>query len=114
VFAIPRRDLEVCRAVTPLKPFEALSMAIPVIATGLPALAEIVSASAGGRLVPAGSEQALAETIMQLGRDRSEREQLGRAGREYVLAHHTPERASAAVGSALGSLVRKNGERDER
>ena len=26
LFAIPRRNLEVCRAVTPLKPFEALAM----------------------------------------------------------------------------------------
>ncbi len=27
--ALPRRDLEVCRAVTPLKPFEAMAMGSP-------------------------------------------------------------------------------------
>jgi glycosyltransferase involved in cell wall biosynthesis/Flp pilus assembly protein TadD len=114
LFAIPRLDLEVCRAVTPLKPFEALSMAIPVLASDLPALSEIVSASGGGRVVPVGSEDALAETITTLARDPEARERLGRSGREYVLAGHTPERASAALGIALVSLVSKNGVRDER
>ena len=110
LFAIPRRDLEVCRAVTPLKPFEALSMELPVLASDLPALAEIVSASGGGRLVPPGSAEALAETIVELGGDQAAREQLGRSGREHVIAEHTPQRASAAIGGALGDLLRKNGE----
>jgi glycosyltransferase involved in cell wall biosynthesis/Flp pilus assembly protein TadD len=113
LFAIPRRNLEVCRAVTPLKPFEALAMQIPVIASDLPALAEIVSASGGGRTVPADSEKALAEAILDLGGDPSARERLGRSGREYVLAHHTPERATAAVSAALAAVVGDNGSRNE-
>jgi glycosyltransferase involved in cell wall biosynthesis/Flp pilus assembly protein TadD len=113
LFAIPRRDLEVCRAVTPLKPFEALAMGIPVLASDLPALAEIVTAAGGGRLVPAGSEDALAKAVVELSRDAAERERLGHSGREYVLAEHTPERASAALGSALTGLVGQNGGRDE-
>jgi glycosyltransferase involved in cell wall biosynthesis len=113
LFAIPRRDLEVCRAVTPLKPFEALAMGIPVLASDLPALAEIVTASRGGRLVPAGSEDALAEAVLELGRDPAARERMGKRGREYVLAEHTPERASVALGSALTGLVGQNGGRDE-
>jgi glycosyltransferase involved in cell wall biosynthesis/Flp pilus assembly protein TadD len=111
LFAIPRRDLEVCRAVTPLKPFEALSMGIPMLASDLPALAEIVSASGGGRTFAPGSEQALAESILDLGADPAAREQLGRSGREYVLAHHTAERATDAIHAALGSIVGENGRR---
>ena len=68
LFAIPRRNLEVCRVVTPLKPFEALSMEVPVLANDLPALAEIVSSSGGGRTVSPGSEEALAQAILELAR----------------------------------------------
>ena len=39
VFVLARHDLEVCRAVTPLKPYEALAMGVPVIASDFPALA---------------------------------------------------------------------------
>jgi glycosyltransferase involved in cell wall biosynthesis/Flp pilus assembly protein TadD len=110
LFAIPRRDLEVCRAVTPLKPFEALSMQIPVLASELPALAEIVSSSGGGRTVAPGSEQELAQAILDLGNDRSARERLGRSGRQHVLAHHTPERVSAAARLPIAGLVGQNTE----
>jgi glycosyltransferase involved in cell wall biosynthesis len=112
LFAIPRRNLQVCRAVTPLKPFEALSMEIPVIATDLPALAEIVSSSKGGRVVSPSSESSLAESILEFAGDPSAREELGRNGRRHVLAHHTPERASEAVSVPLMSLVSQN--RDTR
>jgi glycosyltransferase involved in cell wall biosynthesis/Flp pilus assembly protein TadD len=109
LFAIPRLDLDVSRAVTPLKPFEALSMGIPVIASDLPALAEIVSASGGGRTFPPGSVEALAGTIIELGGDTAAREQLGRSGREHVLAHHTPQKASAAIRLPIRALLGKNG-----
>ena len=69
LFALPRRDVEVCRSVTPLKPFEALAMGIPVIASDLPALAEIVSESGGGRLVQADSEDDLGAAIIGLAED---------------------------------------------
>jgi glycosyltransferase involved in cell wall biosynthesis len=110
LFAIPRHDLEVCRAVTPLKPFEALSMGIPVIASDLPALAEIVTSSGGGRTVTPGSAEALAAAILELGADTAAREELGRSGREHVLAHHTPERASAEIRFPIERLLGHNGE----
>jgi glycosyltransferase involved in cell wall biosynthesis len=110
LFAIPRRNLEVCRAVTPLKPFEALSMEVPVLATDLPALAEIVSSSGSGRTVSPGSEEALAQAILELAGDPSTREELGRSGREHVLAHHTPQRASAAVRIPIAGLLGQNRE----
>jgi glycosyltransferase involved in cell wall biosynthesis/Flp pilus assembly protein TadD len=108
LFAIPRRDLEVCRAVTPLKPFEALSMEIPVLATDLPALDEIVTSSGGGRSVPPGSVDALAQAILDLEADPDARKEMGGSGREHVLTQHTPERASAAVRLPIAALVGKN------
>ena len=41
VFVVPRKDDEVCRNVTPIKPLRAQAMGVPVIASDLPALREI-------------------------------------------------------------------------
>jgi glycosyltransferase involved in cell wall biosynthesis len=100
-FALPRRDLEVCRAVTPLKPFEALAMGLPLIASDLPALAEVVSGSGGGRLVPPESPQGLAGALTQLASDPAEREALGSRGRDYMVAGHDRRAAAAALRATL-------------
>jgi glycosyltransferase involved in cell wall biosynthesis len=109
--ALPRRDLEVCRAVTPLKPFEAMAMGVPVVASDLPALAEPVVQSGGGLLVPPGSEEALAAAILQLAEDVKTRQRLGSNARAYLVAHHNPAVAADAIRSALAlcwaSLGRK-------
>ncbi len=105
VFALPRRDLEVCRAVTPLKPFEAMAMGVPVIASDLPALSEPVVRSGGGLLVPPESDEALATAILQLADDVKTRERLGSNARTYLVAHHAPVVAADAIGSALRALL---------
>jgi glycosyltransferase involved in cell wall biosynthesis len=105
LFAIPRRDLEVCRKVTPLKLFEALAMGLPIIASDLPVLAEPVTASEGGRLVPPDSPEPLAEALIELASDGREREALGARAREYAVAHHNPGEASDALRSALAPLL---------
>jgi D-inositol-3-phosphate glycosyltransferase len=104
-FALPRRDLEVCRTVTPLKPFEAMAMGVPVIASDLPALAEPVTESGGGLLVQAGSEQALATAILELATDATTRERLGSGARSHVVARHDPAVAADAIRSALVPLL---------
>jgi glycosyltransferase involved in cell wall biosynthesis len=104
-FALPRRDLEVCRTVTPLKPFEAMAMGVPVIASDLPALAEPLTRSRGGLLVAAESEQALAAAILQLAGDALARERLGANARAHLTAQHDPAVAADAIRSALLPLL---------
>lgn len=41
VFIVPRKNIEVCRVVTPLKPVLAQALGVPVVATDLPALREV-------------------------------------------------------------------------
>ena len=41
VFAVPRKDTEVCRTVTPLKPLMALALGVPVVGSDLPAINEV-------------------------------------------------------------------------
>ena len=69
VFVVPRRDEEVCRTVTPLKPLLAMSLGIPVVASDLPALREVTGGHAA--YVPAGDAVALAAAIVEEGRNAS-------------------------------------------
>jgi len=46
VFVVPRKDLPVCRTVTPIKPLAALALGIPVVASDLPALREVTGGHA--------------------------------------------------------------------
>ncbi|AGF73054.1 glycosyltransferase family 4 protein [Corynebacterium halotolerans] len=41
LFVVPRKDTQVCRTVTPIKPLMAQSLGIPVVASELPALREV-------------------------------------------------------------------------
>lgn len=89
VFVVPRKDLDVTRAVTPLKPVEALASGRPVVASDLPALREIVVHGVNGMLSPADDPQSLAETLATLLGDEPLRRSLGENGRQAVLQGRT-------------------------
>lgn len=61
VFAVPRKDVEVCRRVTPLKPLMALGVGVPVVASDLPALREVTGGYA--EFVPPDDPVALAAAV---------------------------------------------------
>jgi D-inositol-3-phosphate glycosyltransferase len=84
VFAVPRRDVRVCRVVTPLKPVEAMACRRPVVASDLPALAEVVSEPGSGVLAPAGDAPAWATALRALAEDPDLRASLGEAGRSFA------------------------------
>ena len=89
VFVVPRKDLNVTRAVTPLKPVEAMACARPVIASDLPALGELVRHKVTGLLVPPSDPHSLAEGISTLIADPALRGHLGLNGRRRVLETRT-------------------------
>ncbi|WP_346960012.1 glycosyltransferase family 4 protein [uncultured Arthrobacter sp.] len=105
IFVVPRKDLEVTRSVTPLKPVEALACRRPVVASKLPALAEIVEDGVTGRLATADDPVALSEAIRELLSNPELAEQMGAAGRSRVLR----ERTWAANVAALAAELRKLG-----
>ncbi|MFL6160465.1 MAG: glycosyltransferase family 4 protein [Marmoricola sp.] len=85
VFCLPRRDLPVTRLVPPLKPVEAMAMGIPVVASDLPPLRELLVGGGEDRglLVRPDDPEALAEAVSTL-TDAALRRRLGYAGRHWV------------------------------
>ncbi|WP_353951832.1 glycosyltransferase family 4 protein [Knoellia sp. S7-12] len=84
IFTVPRRDSDVTRTVTPLKPIEAMAVSRPVIASDLPALAEIVEGPGSGLLAASDDPSSLADRIRELSDDEDLRRSLGARGREFA------------------------------
>lgn len=84
VFVVPRRDVRVCRLVTPLKPIEAMAYGRPVVASDLPALREIVALPGSGLLTPAGDRPHLASSLEDLARDPALSQAFGASGRSFA------------------------------
>lgn len=112
VFVVPRKDLDVTRAVTPLKPIEALASARPVVGSDLPALREIIDDGGNGLLVPAASPDRLAHTISALLLDARRRASMGHAGRAAVLAERTWAANAKALAARYAGLHHEHEEID--
>jgi glycosyltransferase involved in cell wall biosynthesis len=89
IFVVPRISTQVTRTVTPMKSVEASASAKPVLASNLPALAELVQHGKTGLLVPAGDPDAWASEIARLLDDPMLAKRMGRAGRQWVLEERT-------------------------
>lgn len=73
----------------PLAIMEALAMGVPVIATPVGAVPELVRDGVNGLLVPVGDASALAEAIADLARDPARRQRMGEAGRALWKENYT-------------------------
>lgn len=105
VFALPRRDTAVNRAVTALKPLEAQARGIPVVGSDLPAVAEVLAP--GSALVPPGDPVALADALRSLAEPVS-RGEAGERARAWVEATRTWPSVMGAYRAAysfLGALT---------
>lgn len=89
IFVVPRRPVEVCHLVTPLKPFEAFSTGRTVVLSNVRALTSIAEQSGAAELFEAGSAESLAETIRSLLTDPERCRQLARAGSAWVRRKRT-------------------------
>ncbi|MGP4091524.1 glycosyltransferase family 4 protein [Streptomyces sp. KR55] len=103
VFAVPRTDERVCRLVTPLKPVEAMASGLPVAASDLPALRELVKPGVTGQLTPSRSPQTWAEAIEFLLYS-EKRSEWGAAAREIVARDRTWTRVASTTREAYRAL----------
>lgn len=88
MFVVPRKDVSVCRKITPLKPVEAGGLGKAVVLSELPALTETLPSNAR-RTVKAESSGELAAVLVELAGDADERGRLGWAARTYVEENRT-------------------------
>ncbi len=105
VMAFPRKGLPVCEVVSPIKPFEAMAMARPVVVSSVAALTEIVAHERTG-LVHRKDDPA--DLAAQLGRllDRPAwARELGAAGAAWVRAHRSWARIAADVDAVYRALT---------
>lgn len=89
VFVVPRIAERAATYVTPLKPFEAMAMAKPVVVSDLPALTEIVSPPERGLTFPPGDQLKLADLLEKLLVEPAELKRLGEAGLKWVRGSRT-------------------------
>jgi glycosyltransferase involved in cell wall biosynthesis len=89
VFVVPRRDERAARLVTPLKPFEAMAMARPMIVADLPALTEVAPDGERSLAYPPEDAVALAAAVERLMDDTGLAARLGEAGRAWVTKERT-------------------------
>jgi glycosyltransferase involved in cell wall biosynthesis len=82
---------------------EAMSRGIPVVATGIPPIAEVVEDGESGFLFPPGDETKFLEGLSRLAGDESLRERFGRRARERVEKLFAP----SLVGKRLMEVYRR-------
>ncbi|WP_119070338.1 glycosyltransferase family 4 protein [Rubrobacter indicoceani] len=87
---------------SPLKVYEYLAAGLPVVASRVGQVGEIVESGRNGLLYRPGDIAALAGSLMLLEGDITLRETLGAAGRESVLDGHTWEAVAAEIMGLLG------------
>ncbi len=92
---------------SPLKIFEYMATALPVVALDVPPLAEVVRPEQEGLLVAEGDEEALAAAIVRLLADPVRARSMGQAGRERVVAHFSWQRHCGELERILLDLVPK-------
>ena len=75
-----------------LAALEAMSCEVPVVATNVGGLKELISHGVDGYLTNVGDTEALAQNALKILTDSGLQEKLGRKARQKVLEQYTPEK----------------------
>lgn len=89
LYCLPRLATDVTCLVPPLKPLDALALSVPLLASDLPPLAEIVDSSGAGWTAEAGSPEVWAGRMKALLADSDVLAEKGRQGRDWVRRFRT-------------------------
>jgi glycosyltransferase involved in cell wall biosynthesis len=85
VFVVPRIPEPVCHMVTPLKPLEAMSIGIPIVASDVDALKEFIKEGESGLLFRSADHTSLSDTCIRLAKEDELRIKLSENARTWVI-----------------------------
>ena len=88
----------------PMAILEALAAGLPVVATDVGGIAELLGSAGSGFVVPAGDHAAIAEHLLALAGDEAQRRTLGERAARHHAATHTVEHMAREYGRAFQSL----------
>ena len=89
----------------PVVLMEAMASGVPVVASRLSGIPEIVEDGVNGRLFPAGDAVALADALAELAHDPAQRDRLGRAARETAVRGFDVQRNAATLIDAIRAVA---------
>ncbi len=110
-------DIFVCSSRSegmPVSILEAMAVGLPVVASAVGGVPEIVDDEQTGLLVTPGAVTELADALSRLIGDRGLREKMGRAGRQTALERYDLPRFRQAHLELYGRLIKERGSLDER
>ncbi len=102
MFIFPSRFSQEC---FPLVILEAMSRGLPVIASKLGAIPDMITDGREGILCEPGNIDGFAAAVRLLARDAEKRDQLGQAARNKFISHYTLERFEENVRAALDEIL---------
>jgi len=89
----------------PVVLMEAMSSGLPVVASGISGIPELVEDGVSGILAPPGDAAAIAAALRRLAGDPALRERMGRAARRRVVSGFDLERSAAELARRFGAEV---------
>jgi len=95
--ALPRKPVAVCDMVSPLKPLEAMALGVPVLASDVAAMKELVEHDRTGLLHRAGDPADLAQALLRLLSEPGLDRRLAEAAAAWVRAERTWDQMAAGV-----------------
>jgi PEP-CTERM/exosortase A-associated glycosyltransferase len=102
VFVCPRRRMRLTELVTPLKPLEAMAAGLPVLASDVGGLAELIEHDSTGLLFRAGDATAFLREAVNLASDSGLRARLGAGAREHVRSERAWDRVVSRYPTIYG------------
>jgi PEP-CTERM/exosortase A-associated glycosyltransferase len=106
VLVYPRHSMRLTELVTPLKPLEAMAQGRLLVASDVGGHRELIRDGETGVLFRAGSQESLAETIVQLLMQKERWPSLRKAGREFVERERNWAGSVARYRSVYASVAR--------
>ena len=105
VLTFPRRGYPVCEVVSPLKPFEAMAMAKPIVVSDVRALTEIVEHGVTGLVHRRDDADSLAEALAECIARPDLRLELGQRAAAWTREHRSWPRIAAEVDAVYQRLI---------